>query len=265
MAGDSRYDADLSLDQLTCHRISRAVGASGGGAMIYAGNANDYIYITGRQRPRATDFCTSKPPINATENPRRLKPINVYTHMFAGEALGPASRACRHHLDSARQASLTPIAASTRAEIADGFFLDPELNGIWANRAGSSRAAGAADRALRGTKNDVRQSRRSDFTRSVGRARAAPRREAPPTCARNEAYDEVIVALGPEPARPRTPSAHTLSTSRLDVSVTCGGATCGFNRPWPRASKPARLTLGRSARQLITSAVREFPGCRCGR
>ena len=59
--------------------------------------------------------------VNATESPRRLKPINVYYHMYAGEnAAGLAG--VRHHLDSARQALLTPVAASHYAAIADGFF-----------------------------------------------------------------------------------------------------------------------------------------------
>ena len=59
--------------------------------------------------------------VNATENPRRLKPINVYYHMFAGERAAQLA-GVRHHLDAARQALLTPIAASHYAAIADGFF-----------------------------------------------------------------------------------------------------------------------------------------------
>jgi hypothetical protein len=114
--GDSRYDADYpSISYLS--PISRPAGAE---RQIYAANANDYIYITdGGGRPHGVLHLETT--VNATESPRRLKPINVYYHMYAGEnAAGLAG--VRHHLDSARQALLTPVAASHYAAIADGFF-----------------------------------------------------------------------------------------------------------------------------------------------
>ena len=83
-----------------CFPISRPAGAE---RQIYAGNANDYIYITDGSG-REHGFLHLEATVNATETPRRLKPINVYYHMFAGER--PASLAAvRHHLDAARQAA----------------------------------------------------------------------------------------------------------------------------------------------------------------
>jgi hypothetical protein len=114
--GDSRFDPDYpSITYLA--PISRLAGAQ---RQIYAGNANDYIYITDGQG-RDHGFLNLDATVAATETPRRLKPINVYYHMYAGERPGQLA-AVRHHLDAARQATLAPIAASHYAAIADGFF-----------------------------------------------------------------------------------------------------------------------------------------------
>src|SRR5262245_42724692 len=181
--GDSRYDADYpSISYLS--PISRTAGTE---RQIYAANANDYIYITdGGGRPHG--FLHLETTVNATESPRRLKPINVYYHMYAGEnAAGLAG--VRHHLDSARQALLTPIAASHYAAIADGFFstrissLD-EMTWLIGNRGAlqTLRFDDVADLAV-------------DFSRSVG---VLGQRKKGTTLyvALDEAQDEVIVALG---------------------------------------------------------------------
>jgi polysaccharide biosynthesis protein PelA len=114
--GDSRFDAEYPSISYVAP-ISRIAGAQ---RQIYAANANDYIYITDGQG-RDHGFLHLEATITATDSPRRLKPINVYYHMYAGER--PAQLAAvRHHLDAARQGALTPIAASQYAAIADGFF-----------------------------------------------------------------------------------------------------------------------------------------------
>jgi hypothetical protein len=114
--GDSRYDPDFpSISYLS--PVSRPVGAE---RQIYAGNANDYLYITdGTGRDHG--YLNLEATFNATETPRRLKPMNVYYHMFAGERAAQLA-AVRHHLDAARAEFVTPVAASHYAAIADGFF-----------------------------------------------------------------------------------------------------------------------------------------------
>jgi polysaccharide biosynthesis protein PelA len=181
--GDSRFDPDYpSISYLA--PIGRAVGAE---RQIYAGNANDYIYITdggGREH----GFLNLDATINATENPRRLKPINVYYHMFAGER--PAQlEGVRHHLDAARQASITPIAASHYAAIADGFFSTQmtalgDQSWLIQNR-GALQTVRFDDVAGLGV----------DFSRSVG-VIGQRRKGTSLYVALDEAYDEVIVALG---------------------------------------------------------------------
>src|SRR5262249_4626749 len=86
--GDSRFDADYpSISYLA--PISRAVGAE---RQIYAGNANDYIYITDGSG-REHGFLNLDATINATENPRRLKPINISITCSPASA-PPSSKAC---------------------------------------------------------------------------------------------------------------------------------------------------------------------------
>ena len=128
--------------------------------------------------------------VNATESPRRLKPINVYYHMYAGEnAAGLAG--VRHHLDSARQALLTPVAASHYAAIADGFFsarisILGEMTWLIGNRGAlqTLRFDDVADLAV-------------DLSRSVG-VIGQRRKGTSLYVALDEAREEVIVALGPD-------------------------------------------------------------------
>jgi hypothetical protein len=183
--GDSRYDADYpSISYLA--PISRTAGAE---RQIYAGAANDYIFITDGNG-REHGFLNLEATINATENPRRLKPINVYYHMFAGERSAQLT-AVRHHLDAARQASLTPIAASHYAAIADGFF-STQMTAL-----GESSWLVQNRGALQTVRFDDAANLAIDFTRSVG-VLGQRKKGSTLYVALDEAYDEVIVALGPE-------------------------------------------------------------------
>ena len=59
--------------------------------------------------------------LQRTETPRRLKPFNVYYHMYSGQR--PESLAAvKQHLETARDSAVVPIAASHYAAIADAFF-----------------------------------------------------------------------------------------------------------------------------------------------
>jgi hypothetical protein len=181
--GDSRYDADYpSISYLA--PISRTAGAE---RQIYAGNANDYIYITdGGGRDHG--FLHLEATVNATESPRRLKPINVYYHMFAGERSAQLA-AVRHHLDAARQASITPITASHYAAIADGFF-SAELTAL-----GESSWLIQNRGSLQTVRFDDAGELAVDFSRSVG-VLGQRKKGSSLYVALDEAHEEVIVALG---------------------------------------------------------------------
>jgi hypothetical protein len=183
--GDSRFDADFpSISYLS--PISRLAGAE---RQIYAGNANDYIYMTDGSG-REHGFLHLEETIKRTERPRRLKPINVYYHMYAGERAAQLA-GVRHHLDAARQSSVTPIAASHYAAIADGFF----STGITAlgNESWLVQHRGS----LQTLRFDDAAALAVDFTRSVG-VIGQRRKGASLYVALDEAFDEVIVALGPD-------------------------------------------------------------------
>jgi hypothetical protein len=183
--GDSRFDADFpSISYLS--PISRISGAE---RQIYAGNANDYIYITDGNG-REHGFLHLEETIQRTESPRRLKPINVYYHMYAGER--PAQLAAvRHHLDAARQSSITPIAASHYAAIADGFF-STEITAL-GNESWLVQHRGS----LQALRFDDAAALAVDFTRSVG-VLGQRRKGVSLYVALDEAFDEPIIALGPD-------------------------------------------------------------------
>jgi hypothetical protein len=183
--GDSRFDADYpSISYLS--PISRAAGAE---RQIYAGNANDYIYITdGNGRDHG--FLHLEATVNATETPRRLKPINVYYHMFAGERAAQLA-GVRHHLDSARQALVTPIGASHYAAIADGFFATQMM------ALGDSSWLVQNRGALQTVRFDDAAGLTIDFTRSVG-VLGQRKKGGSLYVALDEAQDDVVVALAPD-------------------------------------------------------------------
>jgi polysaccharide biosynthesis protein PelA len=183
--GDSRIDADYpSISYLS--PIARSVGAE---RQIYAADANDYIFITdggGREH----GFLNLDTTISATENPRRLKPIDVYYHMFAGER--PAQLAgVKHHLDAGRQALVTPIAASHYAAIADGFF-STQITSL-----GESSWLIQNRGALQTLRFDDAAGLAVDLGRSVG-VLGQRKKGNVLYVALDEAYAEPIVALGPD-------------------------------------------------------------------
>ena len=183
--GDSRFDADYpSISYLSA--ISRVAGAE---RQIYAANANDFIYTTdGGGRDHG--FLHLEATIKSTEEPRRLKPINVYYHMFAGEKTAQLE-GVRYHLDAARQALVTPVAASHYAAIADGYFATQisalgELTWMVQNCG-----------ALQTVRFDDVADLSVDFARSIG-VIGQQRKGSSLYVALDEAREDVIVALGPE-------------------------------------------------------------------
>jgi len=114
--GDSRLDLDYpSVTYVP--PLSRPAGRE---RQIYAGNSNENTYTNDWTGPYYGFFLLEKTLAN-TESPRRLKPFNLYYHMYSGEK--PAALASvRHFLAIARSAPVVPIAASHYAAIADDFF-----------------------------------------------------------------------------------------------------------------------------------------------
>ena len=113
--GDSRFDSEFP-SYATVSPVGRQVG---GQRQIYASNSNENTY---------TDLWTDSyfgfqhviETIRNTETPIRVKPFNVYYHMYSGEKQASVN-AVRRVLDYARTQALAPVATSRFAAIGDGF------------------------------------------------------------------------------------------------------------------------------------------------
>ncbi len=114
--GDTRLDAEYP-SVFYVPPIARPVGRE---RQIYAGNSNENTYTNFWHGPYYGYLNLDRTLAN-TEAPRRLKPFNVYYHMYMGEK--PAAlTALKHFLDLARKSEVIPVTASHYAGIADDFF-----------------------------------------------------------------------------------------------------------------------------------------------
>lgn len=114
--GDSRLDASYPSVAYV-PPISRSVGRE---RQIYAGNSNENTYTNDWTGPYH-GLLQLQATLDNTERPRRLKPFNLYYHMYSGEK--PAALAAvRHFLDLARNSAVVPITTSHYARMASDFF-----------------------------------------------------------------------------------------------------------------------------------------------
>ncbi len=114
--GDTRFDSDFPSYAWVAP-VGRPVGRDW---QVYSSNSNENTY-TDLWTDRFFGFTFLMRTIRNTELPLRVKPFNVYYHMYSGEKLA-ALNAVRRNLEYARTQSLAPVAASRYAAIAEGFF-----------------------------------------------------------------------------------------------------------------------------------------------
>jgi polysaccharide biosynthesis protein PelA len=86
---------------------------------VYASNSNENTY-TDLWRDRFFGFSFLTKTVENTGAPRRLKPFNLYYHMYSGERLSSLN-AVLANITFARGLSLAPIEASRFSRIAQGF------------------------------------------------------------------------------------------------------------------------------------------------
>lgn len=114
--GDTRYDRDFA-SLAYVRPLSRVAGRE---RQIFTPNSNEMIYTNDWKGPY-NGFAKLRETFERTDAPRRLKPANLYYHMFSADQ--PAGiEAVRSHLIWARSQPLIPVAASRYAAIADDFF-----------------------------------------------------------------------------------------------------------------------------------------------
>ncbi|MEQ1653988.1 MAG: hypothetical protein ABL897_16005 [Hyphomicrobium sp.] len=114
--GDTRLDAEFP-SVFYVPPIARSIGSQ---RQIYAANSNENTYTNNWHGPYYGQLMLSET-LKNTELPRRLKPFNLYYHMYSGEKPG-SLKAIKTFVDQARTANVIPVKASEYAAIADDFF-----------------------------------------------------------------------------------------------------------------------------------------------
>jgi polysaccharide biosynthesis protein PelA len=114
--GDSRLDTEFP-SVFYVPPISRTVGAQ---RQIYAANSNENTYTNNWHGPFYGQLLLAET-LKNTELPRRLKPFNLYYHMYSGEKPG-SLLAIKTFVAGAQKAKVIPVKASEYAAIADDFF-----------------------------------------------------------------------------------------------------------------------------------------------
>ncbi len=121
--GDTRFDTEFP-SVFYVPPIARPVGRE---RQIYAVNSNENTYTNNWHGPFYGQLMLEQTLLN-TDKPRRLKPFNLYYHMYSGEKPG-ALTAITHFLNLARSSPVIPVTASTYAAVADSFF-DAEIQQV---------------------------------------------------------------------------------------------------------------------------------------
>ncbi|MEQ1612270.1 MAG: hypothetical protein ABL904_05925, partial [Hyphomicrobiaceae bacterium] len=114
--GDSRLDNEYPSVYYV-PPISRPVGRE---RQIFAVNSNENTYTNDWLGPYYGFFMLEET-LKNTETPRRLKPFNLYYHMYSGEKPS-ALASIKHFVDLARKSPVIPVPASRYAAVADDFF-----------------------------------------------------------------------------------------------------------------------------------------------
>lgn len=114
--GDTRFDREFP-SAAWISPLGRRVGHE---LQVYASNSNENTY-TDLWRDRFFGFSFLKTTVEKTGAPRRLKPYNLYYHVYSGDRLSSLN-AVRANLAYARTLSLAPIEASRYSRVVEGFF-----------------------------------------------------------------------------------------------------------------------------------------------
>ena len=114
--GETRFDNE-ALSYAWVSAIGRQVGRQ---RQIYSSNANENIYTSGWTN-RYWGQVLLQDTFKNTEIPLRVKPMNLYFHMFSAEKLASLS-ALFQNIEYIKSQPIVPITTSHFAAIADGFY-----------------------------------------------------------------------------------------------------------------------------------------------
>jgi hypothetical protein len=154
--GDSRFDRERP-SYTSVASIGRKLPR---GIQIYASNANENVY-TELWTDRFFGFAFLPQTWRNTESPIRVKPKNLYYHMYSGEKMA-SLRALLTNLKEAEAEPIAPITASGYAALALGFY-STEIADL-----GGGRWQIAKRGKLQTIRFDRAIDRKVDFARSSG-------------------------------------------------------------------------------------------------
>ena len=154
--GDTRFDREQP-SYTSVAPIGRKLAH---GVQIYSSNANENVY-TDLWTSRFFGFTFLSQTWRNTEQPVRVKPKNLYYHMYSGEKTA-SLRALLNNLKEVESEPIAPIAASEYAALALGFF-SAEIEGL-----GDARWRIGNRGRLATIRFDRSIDRRVDFARSSG-------------------------------------------------------------------------------------------------
>ncbi len=203
--GDTRFDREQP-SYTSVASIGRKLPR---GIQIYASNANENVY-TELWTDRFFGFAFLPQTWHNTEQPIRVKPKNLYYHMYSGEKMA-SLRALLNNLKAAEAEPIVPIAASAYAALALGFY-SAEIadlgEGRWQIAKRGKLATVRFDRAI---------DRKVDFARSTG------------VLGQQHHQGSLYVAL--DPADP-LPVVALAAAERTDIPPAAGRAYLVDSR-WP--------------------------------
>jgi len=114
--GDSRFDSEFPS-----HSWVSPIGLQNEDQLqIYASASNENTY-TQLWKDKFFGFQNLISTLNNTESPRRLKPINIYYHLYSGQK-SASLNALVKNLKYAQTQKIAPVSTSHYAQIAEGFF-----------------------------------------------------------------------------------------------------------------------------------------------
>lgn len=144
--GDSRFDNEYPSYAWVAP-FGLKLGAE---RQIYSSNSNENTY-TNLWTDRFFGFRYLISTVHNTESPVRVKPFNVYFHVYSAQKMASLN-AVRENLDFARSQEVIPITASHYADIVGGFYstrITPLGNGQWQVRGHSALSTVRFDRMSR--------------------------------------------------------------------------------------------------------------------
>jgi len=114
--GDTRFDAEYP----SYTSVSPVGVPVGGERQVYAAGSNENTY-TDLWTNRFYGFQNLAATVRNTGTPIRVKPFNIYYHMYSGQKPGSIN-ALKKNLQLARDSELAPVTATAYAGIAEGFY-----------------------------------------------------------------------------------------------------------------------------------------------